>query len=437
MKKRTWVIAAAVAIVAVAALAWAFAPRPLEVEVGEAVRGRFQATIDEDAKTRVRDRYVVSAPLAGQVRRLALREGDAVVEGDALAIITPVPSPMLDDRTLREQRIRVEIADAQVQQVAARIERAKVALLQARNEVSRSEQLAGRGFVSSAKLDTDRLAALAAQRELDAAMQERHVALHQLDEARAALTTVSAASSRPAGDTARRSTPASDPAMPASEREFVVRAPVAGRVLRLVQSSEGAIALGSPLLELADVGQLEIVAELLTTDALRTRPGSRVIVERWGRPEPLEGRVRRVEPGAFTKVSALGVEEQRVRVVIDLVTPSEQWRDLGDAYRVTVRVVTVSVDDAVLVPVSAVFPVPAQGDGIESGSETGARAEGNASGMAVFTLDGDRARLTPVRVGERNGSHAWVQDGLSPGARVIVYPPAGVRDGLRVKPRRN
>jgi len=407
MKKRTWIYAAAGAIAPLALFVWAFAPRPVEVEVATATSGRFETTIDEDAKTRLRDRYVVSAPLAGSLSRVDLREGDRIEANAAVATLTPVLSSMLDERTRREQQLRVEIAEAQVDRVAARIERAKVAVVQAANEVKRSEQLAGQGFVSATKLETDRLNALAAQKELEAARQEAHVAGHEVEQARAALMAVEQPNRL-------------------GSRAFVVRAPVAGTVLRVLQSSETSVAIGTPIVELGDVGALEIVAELLTTDALQAKPGSAVRIERWGGPGTLHGRVRRIEPAAFTKVSALGVEEQRVRVLIDIVSPPEQWRALGDGFRVGVRIVTLALDNVVKVPVSAVFPTQRRDDG---GADAG-------TGMAVFAVDGGVARWVPVSVGARNGIDAWVQSGLSPGASVIVYPPATVTDGARVKVRK-
>ncbi|HJV61379.1 MAG TPA: HlyD family efflux transporter periplasmic adaptor subunit [Albitalea sp.] len=403
MKKRTWVYVAAASVAAVAALAWAFAPRPVEVELAQATRGHFEMSVDEDAKTRLRDRFVVSAPLAGQLTRITLREGDEVQADAVIATLTPALSPMLDERTLREQQHRVEVTQANVQRVLARIEGAKVALQQAQNEVQRSEQLARQGFVSPTKLDTDRLAALAAQKELDAAAEERHVALHEVEQARAALLAVQRSGK---GDA----------------RGFALRAPTAGRVMRVVQSSETTVALGTPLVELGDTRRLEVVAELLTTDALQARPGSRVSIERWGGAQPLEGRVRLVEPGAFTKVSALGVEEQRVKVLIDITSPPEQWRELGDGYRVGVRIVTLAVNDVLWVPVSAVFPLP-QGP------------EGQDGGMAVFAVQGGRARIVPVQLGGRNASQAWIRSGLEAGASVIVYPPAAVKEGVRVRAR--
>lgn len=396
MKKKTMLVMAGGMVLAVALVAWAFAPRPVEVEVATAAQGRFEATIEEDGRTRLRDRYVVSAPLAGVLGRIALREGDAVAVDAVVATLTPVLSPMLDERTLREQRARVDIALANVARVAARIEGAEVALRQARNEMTRSEQLANQGFVSPTKLDTDRLAVQAAQKDLDAAAQERHVAGHEVEQARAALSAVQR--------------------KPGAARAFELRAPVAGRVLRVLQTSESAVALGTPLVELGDTTRLEIVAELLTTDALQARPGSPVVIERWGGPGTLQGRVRLVEPGAFTKVSALGVEEQRVKVLIDITSPFGQWQALGDGYRVGVRIVTQSADGALKVPVGAVFP----------------QREG---GMAVFVAEGGRARLRKVEIAARNGGEAWVRSGLAAGATVIVYPPPSVVDGQRIHVR--
>lgn len=396
MKKKSWIVVIAGSLATAALLAWAFAPRPLEVEVAAVTEGPFETSIEEDGKTRLRDRYVVSAPLAGTIGRITLREGDAVEAGALLGTITPVLPAMLDERTRREQQLRVEIAQAQRQRVAARIEGAKVALAQARNEQQRSEQLARQGFVAPTRLETERLAVQAAQRDLEAAVEEGHVATHEVEQARAALLALTS---------------------PGGGRGFALRAPVAGRVLKVVQASEGVVALGAPLLELGDTARLEVVAELLTADALRAVPGSRVRIERWGGDGLLEGRVRRVEPAAFTKVSALGVEEQRVRVLIDLVSPPEQWRALGDGFRVGVRIVTRAMDKVSKVPVSAVFPLP----------------EG---GFAVFVLDGGRARSTPVKLGARNGHEAWIESGVASGATVIVYPPAATRDGLRVRPRK-
>jgi HlyD family secretion protein len=402
MKRKTLILSVTAGLVVVALLGWAFAPRPVPVEVATASLGPFETTIDEDARTRLADRFVVTAPLAGQVARSALHEGDEVAAGAVVATLRPALSPLLDERTIAEQRARVGGAEAGVMLARTRIEASQVALEQARVELRRTEQLAQQGFVAPTKIDADRLAALAAQKELDTAVENERIARHELALARAALGAVQSGAKRGA--------------------EFVLRAPVAGRVLKVHNTSETTVATGAPLVEIGDIGRLEIVAELLTTDALQARPGSAVRIERWGGPTVLDGRVRRVEPAAFTKVSALGVEEQRVNVIIDFASPREQWAGLGDGYRVAVRVVTRSEASVLRVPVSAVFPLPAP-------------ADGTAAAHAVFRIDGGRARLQPVELGARNGSEAWIRQGLEPGAQVIVYPPASVRDGARVRTR--
>ena len=413
MKRKTWIVGGAAAALLVLAAAWAFAPRPVEVELVPVTQGQFETTIDEDGKTRLADRYMVSSPLAGRLARITLKEGDAVQADMPLALLSSVLPAMRDERTLRELQARVASAEDNVQRAETRIARSQVSLDQAKSEFRRSELLAQQGFIAPARLDTDRLASLGVQREVEAAAAERRIAVHDLEQSRAAL----GATREPAAGT--------------GQRGFTVRAPSAGRVLRVLQTSEGAVALGAPLFEIGDTQRMEIVAELLTTDALAARPGSRVMIERWGGPATLEGRVRSVEPAAFTKVSALGVEEQRVRVLIDISSPQPEWHALGDGYRVSVRIVTLAEDKAVQVPVSAVFPLPAA-DGAGDGNGSPA----NAARFAVFVADDGRARQTTVTLGARNGSAAWIRSGLAPGQQVIVYPPATVRDGVRVKARK-
>lgn len=409
-RKTALFLAAGIAVMLGLAL-WAFAPRPVEVEAAPATQGRFETTIDEDGKTRLADRYVVSAPLAGRLARITLREGDPVGAEMVVATLTPVLPSLQDERTLRELRARVQSAADNVQRAASNVRVAQVGLEQARTELRRSEQLAQQGFIAPTKLDNDRLATEAAQRELEAATAGRRIADHDLEQARAALS-------------------ASQPRAAASGHRFEVRAPVAGRVMRVLQPSETTVALGAPLLELGDTSRLEVVAELLTTDALAALPGSRVRIDRWGGPVTLEGRVRAVEPAAFTKVSALGVEEQRVRVLIDITSPREQWQALGDGFRVGVSIVTLAQEGALQVPVSAVFPLPS-----DTAAPDGA-ATGEPPTHAVFVVDGGRARQVAVQLGGRNGSMAWIRRGLAAGQQVIVYPPPAVRDGVRVQVRK-
>lgn len=391
--KKTWAWIAAAAAAA-AALAWAFSPRPIDVEVAAVTTGTFEEAIEEDGQTRLKDRYTISAPVASRLARITLREGDAVAAGDVVAVLTPVMSSMVDDRSAREAAARLRAASAGIERAAARVERARVALEEARLDLQRSEKLASDGFVSAARLDSARLALTAARRELDTASAEREVAVHERALAAAAL--------HPAG-------------AGVDGRPLAVRSPVSGVVLKLALQSESTIAPGAALLDVGDPARMEVVAELLTTDAVQARPGTRTVIERWGGP-PVEGRVRRVEPGAFTKVSALGIEEQRVKVLVDIVDPPAVWSRLGDAFRVTVRVITKSADHALLVPVGAIFP--------------------HQEHFAVYRLEGSRARLQPVELGGRNGTFAWVRKGLSAGQDVIVYPPSSIVDGKRVKVRK-
>jgi HlyD family secretion protein len=395
MRRRTLIVTGLVAVGGVALLAWAFAPRPLEVEAGVADRGPFETVIAEEGRTRLRDRYTVSAPLAGQLLRITLEAGDAVAAGAPLATLRPAMSPLLDTRTRSELTARVAASQAQLQRAGSQADAARVALAQARGTQQRSAELARQGFVSPIQAENDGLAVDAARKTLEAAQLGRTVAGHELEVARAALA---AASGEGGG-------------------RFTVRAPIAGRVLRVLQASAGTVAIGTPLLELGDTAQLEIVAELLTTDALQAVPGRPVRIEEWGGPGVLEGQVRSVEPAAFTKVSALGVEEQRVLVHIDLTSPPAAWQALGDGFRVGVRIVTQQVDDALRVPVSAVFPQP-------------------AGGHAVFVVDGGQARQVVVDLAARNARHAWLRKGLDVGAVVVVYPPAALTDGARVRVRR-
>jgi HlyD family secretion protein len=423
MKHKAWFYGGAAAVALAAALVWAFAPRPVEVELAAVTQGLFEATIDEDGKTRLAERYVVSAPLAGRLARITLKEGDAVGVDTPLAVLSSVLPVMLDERTRRELTARLEAAQDNVARAQARAARAQVLLDQANNEARHSEQLVQQGFIAPIKVEADRLATLGARREVESAAAERRMAAHELEQTQAALS-----GAKPSEAQVRVGTSN-------NVIGFTVRAPSSGRVLRVLQTSEGTVALGTPLVEVGDTQRMEVVTELLTTDALAAKVGSRVIIERWGGPVALEGRVRSVEPAAFTKVSALGVEEQRVRVLIALTSPQTEWHSLGDGYRVGVRIVTLSEAQAVQVPVSAVFPLPLAVSAPTDGSGQAASRINAATRYAVFIADQGRARRTEVVLGARNGSAAWILNGLKPAQKVIVYPPAAVRDGLRVAAR--
>lgn len=392
--KRTLLVLFAIALVG--ALVMAFRPQPALVEVAEVMRGHFEQVIEDDGKTRVRERYVVSAPLAGKLQRITLKVGDAVTAGMVLAAIDPSSPALLDVRTERELTERVGAAEATRLRAAATVERARAALDKSRSDLERTRKLAAQGFVSAAQLEQVEFETKINLRELEAARYADHAAAHDVAVARAALLQVrEGTAGKPSG------------------RRWEVRTPVAGQVLKVVQESEATVAVGAPLLEVGQPAELEVVVDVLSTDAVQIKPGAPVRLLRWGRVEPLEGRVRRVEPAAFTKVSALGVEEQRVNVVIDLTSPAEKWQSLGDGYKVDASIIVASLDNVIKVPVSALFRDGGQ--------------------WAVFTVVNGKAARRVVQLGRRGGLEAVVEKGLQPGEKVIVHPGDSVRDGLRIK----
>jgi HlyD family secretion protein len=398
MTRRHWLYLIAGALLLAGALFWAFRPQPLPVESAQVQRGRFELVIEEDGKTRVRERYIVSAPLAGRLARIALKPGDAVKAGTAVAVLWPSAPAMIDARTFRELNERVGAAEAGLQQARANVAREEAALDQAQTDLARQKKLQGEGFVSPSALDQAELAVRVQAKALEAARFARDGAAHDVAQARAALMRASE------GAAVRR---------PGSAWPIV--SPVDGRVLRVLQESETVVALGTPLLEVADPSELEVVIDVLSTDGARIVPGARVDLDA-GAGLKLQGRVRQVEPAAYTKVSALGVEEQRVNVIVDLVTPPDQWRALGDQFRVDARIVVLERDDVVIAPVAALFRTPGASN----------------DDWSVFVIRGDRAERRAVKVGARGPLQAWIADGLAAGERVIVYPSDQVDDGRRV-----
>ncbi|WP_198375144.1 efflux RND transporter periplasmic adaptor subunit [Neoroseomonas rubea] len=370
----------------------AFQPRPVLVETELVTRGRFEAVVVEDGRTRVRDRYVVSAPVAGRVLRLGVRPGDTVSQGDPVALILAAPSALLSPRARREAEERVGAAEAMLQQAGVLVERAAAQRVQAEADAVRVRALQARGAAPLQQLERAELAERTAARDMLVAERRRHAAAHELDQARALLAATEAQENGP--------------------ERLEVRAPVGGRVLRVMQESEAVIASGAPLLELGDPADLEVVVDVLTADAVGIAPGAPVTIERWGGPAPLQGRVRLVEPAAFTRVSALGVEEQRVWVVVDLVSPLERWAALGDGFRVDARIMVEAIEDAVLVPVSALFR--------------------RGAGWAAYVVQDGVARERQVEVARRAARSAMISGGLAAGETVVLFPPSTLRDDDRV-----
>ena len=377
-------------------LVWGFMPRPVAVEIVEVTRGPLAVTVEEEGKTRVRDRFVIHAPMSGHARRIALKVGDPVRRGQVLTVLEPARADALDPRTRSQAQAQARAAEAALAAARedARAAEAEAAL--ARQDLARAEALGQAEFLSRAAVDQASTRVNRSDAAREAARHAVDVARHQLETARAVLARAAALQ---AGG-------------PAELLE--VRAPADGRILKLVRESEGAVTAGQPLLELGNPEALEVEVEVLSTQAVRIHPEARVLLERWGGP-PLEGRVRLVEPAGFTKVSALGVEEQRVRVIVDIIAPREAWQTLGDGYRVDARFVLWEAADVLQVPASSLFRYQ--------------------DGWAVFVVEAERARLRAVELGQRAGLAAQVLTGLKAGERVIAHPDDRIRDGVRVRPR--
>lgn len=386
-------------MLAVALLAWVvWRPAPIRVDVGLVRRGALQVTVDEEGETRVRQRYVVAAPTTGRVLRIDLDEGDPVKAGELVARIQAAP---LDPRDRAAAEARLESAEANQKAADARVSLAKATREQAQRSSQRAERLRQAGTLSAEALEQAQLELTRARREYEAAQFASDAARHEVEAARAALIAAYEDQTPPGGDEdACKKTPCVD-----------VRAPVAGKVLRVREESERIVTAGTPLLEIGNPDALEIVVDVLSEDAVRIHPGAPVLIEDWGGGHPLHARVRRVEPSAFTKVSALGVEEQRVNVIADFVDPPS---GLGDGYRVEARIVVWQGDDVLQVPTGALF-------------RTG-------DTWSVFVVQGGVARLRRVEIGHRSSAAAEVSKGLEAGERVVLHPSDRIHDGSRVAP---
>lgn len=376
------------------AMALAFMPDPVGVDVARVTRGPLVVSVDEDGRTRVKDRYVVSAPLLGNLARIELKPGDSVEPGTVIARLLPLDPPLLDARTRSQAESRVAATRAARKQSASSVQRATAALELVAKETARNRALLGGGAISEAAYERADLQERTLREELASAQFGARVADHELAMAEAALGRLGKAAH---GD------------------EMEITSPVKGRVLRVIQQSEGAVQPGTPLVELGDPAALEVVVDVLTSDAVHIQPGAKVSIERWGGPDALRAHVRMVEPSAFSRLSALGVEEQRVFVVIDLDEPREKWATLGDGYRVEARVVVWEGKDILQVPASSVF------------------RRGHA--QTVIAVEGDTARMRPVEVGHRNSDRVEIVKGVSEGAEVVLYPSEHLDEGTRVKRR--
>ena len=381
----------------IAALVWGFMPKPVLVETQPAVRAPLQVTVEEEGKTRVVDRFVVSAPTAGFARRAKLDVGDVVRRGQVLLTLDPLRSTVLDPRARAEAQARVAAAEAALKAAKENVDAAAADASYWETQLARSQELHESGTISDEALSQAEADSRRTRANLRSAEFSVDVARHDLQ----------------AAQTALRHSAAQQSGKPAET--VAVHAPVGGSVLKVLHESEGVVAAGEALLEIGNSRHLEVVVELLSADAVRTGPGTRVLLERWGGERPLEGRVRLVEPFGFTKISALGVEEQRVLVISDIVSPPEEWERLGDGYRVESKFVLWEEDNVLQVPSSSLF---------RRGEE-----------WAVFVVNSAHVQLRTVELGRRSGLTAQVLTGIEEGDLVITHPDDEIEDGLEVQPR--
>lgn len=374
-----------------ALLVYGFRPQPVAVDSGVAKRAPLRVTIEQEGRTRVVDRYVVSAPVDGYARRIGLKVGDAVQRNAVLAYLEPPRVVALDIRRIAEAEARVAAAQANIQAAGQRAQAARANAELAQKELVRANALRAGKFISAEAEDRAASEATRSASELRSAEFAVATARHQMEAERTALRYAGTAGTK---------------------QPITVRAPVSGRVLKIPRISEGVVKAGQALLEIGDPGALEVEVDVLSADAVRLHGRTRVVFERWGGEGVLEGTVRVVEPAGFTKVSALGVEEQRVWVIVNFTSPAAQWQQLGDGYRVEARFVLWEDNNVLQIPASALF------------------REG--AGWALFMIQDDGAVKRTVQVGQRNGLSAQILSGINEGDRVIVHPDDRVRDGVRV-----
>jgi HlyD family secretion protein len=377
----------------VGALILALMPQPVPVDLVTVERGTVEVAVEEDGRTHVRDRYLLTTPVAGTLRRIELRVGDRIEEGEVLARIDGPEAGIPDARTLEQLRIRLGAAEAGVARARALVDGAGAGLVEAREELRRQEILQGVGGGTASGVERAEALVRAREAELRSAEFGVRAAEGEVEDLRAALA-------RPTGR---------------GGESLELRAPVSGAVLRLHRESGGAVGPGEPLVELGDPTELEVVVDLLSQDAVRVPLGAHARIRGWGGEEELEARVRRIEPSGFTRISALGIEEQRVNVILDPLGDRMAWGRLGDGFRVEARILVDRAEGVLRIPTGALF---------RSGEAWG-----------VFRVEGNRAVQTFVEVGRRSQAEAEILSGLSEGDRVIVYPGDRVEDGVRVQER--
>jgi HlyD family secretion protein len=401
------------------AIAYGLRPMPVEADLAAVERGSIRETVDQDGKTRIREKYVVSAPLAGRLLRVELENGDKVEAGRTIVASIEPPAPgLLDIRARRQAEANVKAAEAKLERAQPLLDEAVANLEYTQADLKRAEQAraANPQAISASEIDNRRMMVRTREALVRSAERSKDIATFELDQARAALVrfTPLGGETGGAGGNADKPTPAPYP-KPEDNWRFDIPSPINGRVLRVFQESTSVVTAGTPLLELGDAHDLEVEVDVLSRDAVKIHPGAAVSLEEWGGDKPLSGVVRLIEPAGFTKISTLGVEEQRVWVIIDLADPPNMWQTLGDGFRVEARIVIAQASDVLKAPTSALFRV--------------------GSDWAVFRIEDGVARQRIVHVGIQNGLEAEVLDGLKQGDLVVIHPGDNIVDGKAVKPR--
>lgn len=384
-----WLFGIALIVIAVV---YSLRPVPVLVDTAVVERGPLSVTIDEDGITRIRERYVVSTPLTGQMLRITFDVGDEVLANETiLARMEPTDPTLLDPREVARAEARVRAAEHKLESVRSQLSKSKIAFQYAESEMGRVRRLEERNAASDLEFDEKELIFRQRTEDVRSAEFGVDIAEYELQLEQAALILTNPDS------------------VDESEMELKIKAPINGRILRIYQESTTVVNEGSPLMEVGDPTDLEIVADVLSRDAVRIVPGASVRLENWGGVTPLRGRVRLVEPSGFTKLSALGVEEQRVNAIIDLIDPPEERPNLGDNFRVDCRVTVWSQEDVLLVPTNSLFRVDGQ--------------------WTLFVVEDGVARQRSVDIGQDNGRSAQVLDGVEAGDVVIQHPGDGISDG--------
>lgn len=411
LKTSVWYL---IALGVLAMIVFAFIPKPVEVDIARVERGSMRVTVDQDGKTRVKERYVIAAPLMGRLIRVNLKAGDPVEAGKTVAAsIVPTPPELLDTRAREEAEARVRTAEATLLQAAPAIERSLAQRDRAIGELARAKRMSVDSVMSNEELEDKTLAVAVREADVKSMTFARDVARFQLEQARAALarTSVRAAanSSSPTTVPTTDDTPAS---AASSDSVFQIISPVSGYVLRVWQESEAPVNPGTQLLEVGDISELEAVIDVLSRDAVNVRPGAPVLLERWGGGEALRGIVRRVEPSGFTKISALGVEEQRVNVIVDFTDDLKMRQMLGDGYRVDARIIVWEKADVLKVPVGALFR--------------------NGADWSAFVVDAGKSVQRKLKLGRMNAEEAEVLEGLNDRDVVIMHPSDKIKNDVAV-----